>query len=316
MTIKRILIPVAHNEQNAVNKAIESGFVLAQQLKATVILTNVQQGRFLNFPEDPNKSEGQHILRPWLELGEQLGVTTELILIEGPDAAEAICTVARDALADLIFMPTHAREGLKKLLLGSVAERVTRLSMIPVMLMRLEGQRYPLRFEHIIVPVDGSEPNALSILQACDLAAVIGARVTLLHIIQDQLSYITAFDNALHNTNGDTIPRLMENEANNILEKARGLALPFKVQTKAVHSDNTAISTAISEETKNLHGDLIVIGTHGLRGVQRLLLSSVAEAVAHHAPVAVMLVSSAQKAELWQTSELGKMAREAERAAN
>ncbi len=37
-------------------------------------------------------------------------------------------------------MPTHAREGLNRILLGSVAERLTRLSMIPVILMRLERQ--------------------------------------------------------------------------------------------------------------------------------------------------------------------------------
>jgi nucleotide-binding universal stress UspA family protein len=316
MTIKRILIPVANNEQGQIRKAIESGFTLAQQLGATVIITNVQHGRFLNTPEGTNQEVAQKILEPWLLFGQRFGVNTIISAIEAPDAAEAICTVARDASADLIFMPTHAREGLKKLLLGSVAERVIRLSMIPVMLMRLEGQRYPVRFEHIIVPVDGSEPNTISIRHACDLASAMQARVTLLHIIQDELAYVTALDNSLHKSTGDTIQSLMENDANVILEKARGLAFPFKVHTKAVHSDNIAVSTAINQETQNLHGDLIVIGTHGLRGVQRLLLSSVAEAVAHHAPVAVMLVSSAQKAELWQPSELGKLAREvaAERA--
>ncbi len=69
MTIKRILIPVAHNEQTAVNKAIESGFLLAHQLEATVILTNVQHGRFLIIPEETNKNEAQQILQPWLEFG-------------------------------------------------------------------------------------------------------------------------------------------------------------------------------------------------------------------------------------------------------
>jgi hypothetical protein len=59
-----------------------------------------------------------------------------------------------------------------------------------------------------------------------------------------------------------------------------------------------------------------VMGTHGRGGFERLLLGSVAETVAHHAKVPVLLISPAQRAEAWKTSVLGEIAEEvaAERA--
>lgn len=308
MTFKRLIIPIANDEQTLAQVAIRSGFLLAHQLGASVVLTHVQRAQVLD--EDINKTQSLALLEPWLQIAKDMGVPTETRLVQSSDIAQAICSVARDEEANLIFMPTHARAGIGRLLLGSIAERVTRLSMIPVMLMRLQGQRYPLHFHHIVVPVDGSEPNEIAIRQACALAMNLQARVTLLHIIQDELSYVTAFNTTLHNTSAEEIKRLMEKEATNILEKAREIASPYPVEVKMVHSQNQGAAYAINEEVRGLHGDLIVIGTHGLSGVQRLLLSSVAEAVAHHAPVSVMLVSAAQKAELWTPSVLGKIAKE------
>ncbi len=309
MAFKRILIPIANDEQTLAQEAIRSGFLLAQQLKASLILAHIKHTHQL-LEDSVVQTESSALLEPWVQLGQQVGVTTQTCVLQSADIAMGICTIAKDEAADLIYMPTHAREGMNRILLGSVAERVTRFSMIPVMLMRLQGQRYPLRFEHVIVPVDGSEPSTIAIQQATALAMALQARVTLLHIIQDELSYVTAFNTALHNTTAEKIQAIMEQEATIILEQARKIAEPYPVALKAVHHQNQGVAYSINEEVQQLHGDLIVIGTHGLRGVQRLLLSSVAEAVAHHAPVSVMLVSSAQKAELWQPSVLGKLAKE------
>ncbi len=313
MAFQRLLIPVASDEQALAQEAIRSGFLLAKKLGAQVIISHVQKASYFGVPDEgQRRDEGLKLLEPWIQVGRELGVSTTIGLAQGPDTAEAICAVAREEQANLIFMPTHAREGLNRMFLGSVSERVLRLSMIPVMLMRLGLAPQDRRFEHIIVPVDGSDSNSVAVRQACELAKELGAQITALHVMDDVLPSVTAFDVAWLGTNADQVgvQRLLEKSAIEVLEKARVAALPFKMESQIVHSDHRSIAEAIQVEVKRLGGDLLGMGTHGLRGMPRLLLGSVAEAVAHHSDVPVMLVSPLQRAELWEPSVLGKLARE------
>jgi nucleotide-binding universal stress UspA family protein len=311
MTFQRLLIPVANDEQTSAQGAIRSGFLLAKKLGAKAIVTHVQKGAYVGVPDEGKvRTAGLQRLEPWAKMGQALNVPIQLSLVEGPDTAETICAVARDEHADLIFMPTHAREGLNRLFLGSVAERVLRLSMIPVMLMRLGLNAEDWRFEHIIVPVDGSDSNATAVKRACELARALGSRVTLLHVIDDPLPHVTAFDVAWLGTGPEEVQRLLERSASEVLNKARAAAQPLEVESQIVHSSNRSVAETIQAEVGRLEGDLLVMGTHGLRGMPRLLLGSVAEAVVHHARVPVMLVSPLQRAELWEPSVLGKLAQE------
>ena len=72
----------------------------------------------------------------------------ESILAKGPPVHEVILTGAARTKADLIVMGTHGRRGLSHALLGSVAEKVVRLSPVPVLTIRgKEGQQGPTRTE-------------------------------------------------------------------------------------------------------------------------------------------------------------------------
>ena len=69
---------------------------------------------------------------------EKEGVRVSYLLRQGP-VAETIVEVADLMLVDLIAMSTHGRSGIKRWLLGSVADRVTHISHVPVMLLRPES---------------------------------------------------------------------------------------------------------------------------------------------------------------------------------
>lgn len=63
----------------------------------------------------------------------------QMRLIEGTNAADEIIAFSRDSLADLVVMGTHGRTGLRRILMGSVAERVSREAACPVLTVRMVG---------------------------------------------------------------------------------------------------------------------------------------------------------------------------------
>jgi nucleotide-binding universal stress UspA family protein len=303
---KRICIPV--DDGNTSRHVSQWGFEFARKLEATVIVTHVSPGKYLSVGA---QSFGDtDLLEGWVKLGAQLDVPTVARHAVGPDTAEAICAVARDEHAELIFMPTHAREGVNRLFLGSVAERVTRLSMIPVMLVRLNTPAEALSFTRIVVPVDGSEESELALRRAGELAQQLEADIQLVHVIEDMPSHYNAFDAALGESTVKEFQAALETRAKAITARAASLCDPAPSKIQISRTGGDTVARAINRVTEELNGDLIVIGTHGRGGMERLLLGSVAEAVTHHANVPVLLVSQKQRLEQWQPSVLEALAKE------
>jgi nucleotide-binding universal stress UspA family protein len=303
---KRICIPVVDGDTT--RHVSQWGFEIAHKLGATVIVTHVTPGKHLELAE--RVASGTDPLEGWAQLGAQLDVAVVTRAVRGRDTAEAICAVAREERAELIFMPTHAREGVNRLLLGSVAERVTRLSMIPVMLVRLDTPAEALGFEQIVVPVDGSETSELALRRAAELAAQLEASLTLVHVIEDMPSKYAAAGAAFNEHTVQEFQTALETRARAITTRAAASCDPAPSQIRIAHTDGDTVARAINLVTEEVGGDLIVIGTHGRTGMERLLLGSVAEAVAHHANVPVLLVSASQRSERWQPSVLESLARE------
>jgi nucleotide-binding universal stress UspA family protein len=81
-------------------------------------------------------SRGQSKLQELKERAALLGVEAETRVLESPDsAAVSICENAKELECDLIVIGSHGRKGIKRLLLGSVSERVVHLSPVPVLLL-------------------------------------------------------------------------------------------------------------------------------------------------------------------------------------
>ncbi|HJV60428.1 MAG TPA: universal stress protein [Albitalea sp.] len=144
-------------------------------------------------------------------------------------------------------------------------------------------------YQRILVPVDGSPTAQQGLREAIALAQPAGARLRLLHVV-DELSFaIGASTFATYS--GDLLDLLREG-GQAVLDAARaqveqaGLA----VDTGLRNSFEGRVSDLVIEEAQSWPADLIVIGTHGRRGVGRLMLGSDAEQIARLAPVPVLLV--------------------------
>ena len=144
-------------------------------------------------------------------------------------------------------------------------------------------------YQRILVPVDGSSTSTRGLDEAIELAKLTGANLRLIHVV-DALTFATGSE--LYGAYaGDLIPKMRE-FGEQILEDAR-----TRVQKRGVKVDSLLIdylpnrlSDNVAEQARDWGADLIVIGTHGRRGVGRMLLGSDAEQIVRTAPVPVLLV--------------------------
>ncbi len=142
-------------------------------------------------------------------------------------------------------------------------------------------------FNHILVPIDGSETSMLAISKASGLALAFGSRITMIHVIDNYPLIGAGADFALGQ---DEYLNAATESANMAL--ARGVAT---LAAEGLHSDQRVIEghvvhEAIVNTAKAVGADLIVMGSHGRHGLEKLLLGSVAQRVLQEARVPVLVV--------------------------
>ena len=148
-------------------------------------------------------------------------------------------------------------------------------------------------YRKILVPLDGSTTSQRALTEAAQLAQLCGASLVLLHIVDDA-AHVNGFERPAVYVQ-EIRPRfLAAGQALLDTAKAGLVATPVAVETVLVECCGDRVSERIVEHAVKSGADLIVLGTHGRRGVDRLLIGSDAEQVARLAPVPVLLVRALQ----------------------
>ena len=144
-------------------------------------------------------------------------------------------------------------------------------------------------YQRILVPVDGSPTSNAGLAEAVKLAKVMGARVQLLHAV-DELPLLMGAD-GFGAISADVV-RIMTQSGERILAQGSAVAEAAGVDVNTVLLDTLSgrLDELVVKQAKEWKADLIVLGTHGRRGVQHLMIGSDAERVLHRSPVPVLLV--------------------------
>ena len=145
-----------------------------------------------------------------------------------------------------------------------------------------------MAYERILVPVDGSDTANAGLKHAVELAKASGAKLRLLHVIDE--APLLSYPEAVYQI-GDFIEDLTRS-GQELLQKAKRFAESqgVKVETTLLESRGLRVADVIGVEAKRWRPSLIVIGTHGRRGVNRLLMGSDAELVMRNTAVPVLLI--------------------------
>jgi len=144
-------------------------------------------------------------------------------------------------------------------------------------------------YQRILVPVDGSPPSEAGLKLAIEMAKLTGGQLRLLHVV-DPMPF--AFSAEGYGAMATDVLALMRESGEQILRAARERVVQDGVAAETVLLDGFGgrLCDRVGAQVQEWKADLIVIGTHGRRGVRRMMLGSDAEQVLRTAPVPVLLV--------------------------
>ncbi len=216
-------------------------------------------------------------------------------------AADEIVAVADEDPGAMIVMATHARAGLDRWFLGSVADKVMRTATRPTLLIHPTDtaslDRAEPAFRRVMVPLDGSALAEAALPVAAELAATLGTAVTLVRAEPWISPVVMGEPYAVDTTR---VNQDVAEAARMYLETARGqLAAGLPVEIEVVRGP---AGVALADVARDEQIDLIVMTTHGRGGVRRFVLGSTADRLVRSG-VPVLLLRPAPDAGESETAE-------------
>ena len=151
-------------------------------------------------------------------------------------------------------------------------------------------------FSRIVVAVDGAATSNRALATAAALAKEQAASLHVLHVI-DELVIAPMLDVAGKYLDVDAIVEGLRNQGRTILANAQKVASQSvaDVHGELIASYGQPVAPVILRYAKRIRADLIVLGTHGRRGIKRIVMGSDAEGVLREATVPVLLVRSPER---------------------
>lgn len=147
-----------------------------------------------------------------------------------------------------------------------------------------------MTYRHILVPTDGSEISERAVEQAVSLAAALGARLRLLHV---QVSFpisLVGVGELVEPSTVDALLAATQQRSETILGEAMARAAAAGVEAEQSLLVNPQPHQAILEEARTHGCDLIVMASHGRRGLEGLLIGSETQRVLTQSSCPVLVV--------------------------
>jgi nucleotide-binding universal stress UspA family protein len=218
------------------------------------------------------------------------GITVRTRIEKGIPSEEVLVAAAAED-ADLIVVGTAGKTGLAHILLGSTAERIIRTAPCPVLAVRTDGpggarggsMSHPAALERIVVPVDFSDCSFDALEYAAIVAQRTQASVQLLHVLEP-VSYGLDFTLPL------SAVRAQKREA--VTGRLAGLVAALEAANVKAESlvRGGLPGDSILDAARTWSADIIVMGTHGRRGVSHAFYGSVVESVLRKSQCPVLTV--------------------------
>lgn len=295
---KKILMPTDFS--NNANQALRYAVMLVDKFECQLILFHVVPLH----GEDPN-APGSHF--PDLqEFYRQLEthakdrmreikiahapLAVDEVTVRGISPAEQIVGYAAENGVDLIVMGTHGRSALAHFLVGSVAENVVRHATCPVITVAHQEEEIfePPRLKRLLVPIDFSEHARAALPHVVIFAQNFDAEIELLHVI-DQRVYPS-----FYGTEAESLMRLYPELMDKSIAELKSFAgddIPEDLQIEFTVREGNPQSEIIRYADKQ-DVDLIMMGTHGLSGLEKVLIGSTAEKVVRRAECPVFVIKA------------------------
>lgn len=295
--IKRILMPTdfSHNANQALHYAIMLADTFGAEVTAFHVVTlfesdpNNPSHQFPEMSEVYDSMEKAANINMKQLLADHAEVKIKYEVVRGISPAEDILNHAKTENFDLIVLGTHGRSGISRFLLGSATEKIIRHMPCPVMTIRYHSEMLiKPQLKRIVVPLDFSAYSKQALAYATAYASKFGASLYILHVIEEQLhpAYYVTGDVSIFKL----IPDLRE-KSHTALQQFAGKEIPKNIE-HSFHIREGRAHNEIVNFGEEQDADLIVITTHGLSGLDHLLIGSTTEKVVRKAKCPVLAVKA------------------------
>jgi nucleotide-binding universal stress UspA family protein len=293
--IKRILCATDFSDFS--NQTIPLGSALAKEFDATLLICHVVELPFATMygevQLDPIAQQARMTTAAYEMLArivqEEDVDWTPLVVIGHP--ADEIVRLAVQEQVDLVVSATHGRSGIKRMILGSVTERLMRTLTCPLLIVREQPQALagaPGSGFHprtILVGCDFSPDSDLAFQYGLSLAQEFESELHLVHVIEPPVyQNVLSMEDGEEPRREDIAPRLQRKLAEMVPMDARHWCSPVTVLVEGKTDEELtryAMLNAI---------DLIVLGVHGHGLVEKLFVGSTTDRVARQAKCPVLAV--------------------------
>ncbi len=264
------------------------------------------------------KADREYLKSVTARVRERLERSVSSAVLQGLPIVETLARYIRELGADLVVMTTHGRGGIRRAWLGSVTDQLIRSAQVPVLVVR-PGEAGTARpaWEpgEILVALDGSPLAEATLEPAIGLARPWDAELSLVQIV----SPITPTSDphlTFPSSYSDEVTALRRESAQDYIRD-----LAEQIRESGVRASGVAVIGGAVPETLIQLADpervgLMVVATHGLGGMRRMVLGSVADKVVRGANVPVLVVRPTGRRARRKSGEVTDSALEAAWARN
>lgn len=298
MQLKRIICTTDFSDVS--DEALAFGVAMAGELRARLFLCHVidlssvaMYGEGFSDPLAQERRITSYAEAHLREFMEGRSVEWEPLITLGHTADE-IARAAGEKQADLVVSATHGRSGLKRLVLGSVTERLMRTLPCPLLVVRGLKKDYAtdqgegFRFHRILVGCDFSSSSALALQYGLSLAQEFESEIHLVHVIEPAVykDLLKPVKDEKDPSQEDLRKKLREKLGEMIPEEAHNWCTPeITLLAGLAHEELTKY--AVVHQV-----DLMVLGVRGAGLVESLFVGSTTDRVVRQAPCPVLCVRS------------------------
>ena len=289
--IEKLLLPTDCSEfsEGAIREAVNLAKTCSSKLfVVSVIETNPEYESIApQLIEKAEKETRQH-LESVKNRASKEGVDCEIIARQGEDPYKYIVDEAVKHQVSMIIMGRRGRKGLKRLMMGSVTAKVIGHSPCNVLVVPRAAR---LEFRKILVATDGSKYSNAAASEAVAIAKRCGANLIAASVVPYET--ISPLGIVHSEMQWELVTEESRKAAENNIKNVKEIAEKEDVKIEELILEGRPYEVIINA-AKEKGVDLIVVGSHGRTGLDRLLMGSVTERVIGHAECAVLVVKASK----------------------